>query len=70
MPLFRDQRTLRNGTDRRALPTDRGHPGGAASSSLLVEVAGVEPASSKLLAGLLRAQPVEDLGWSQITGVR
>jgi len=36
----------------------------------LVEVAGVEPASSGFLMGLLRAQPVEGLEAHPATGVR
>lgn len=35
---------------------------------ILVEVAGVEPASPELLVGLLRAQPVIDLGSPPLTG--
>ena len=34
-----------------------------------VEVAGIEPASFGFLLGLLRAQPVEDLGLLVFTGI-
>jgi len=37
---------------------------------ICVEVAGVEPASSGFLMGLLRAQPVEGLETRPATGVR
>jgi HNH endonuclease len=39
-----------------------------AAAQALLEVAGVEPASSERLVGLLRAQPVKDLGPPQLTG--
>jgi len=39
-----------------------------ASARALLEVAGVEPASSGMLVGLLRAHPGEDLGSPPLTG--
>ena len=39
-----------------------------AAAQALLEVAGVEPASSERLVGLLRAQPVRDLGPPLLTG--
>jgi hypothetical protein len=53
-------------------PGDAGAPPTVLSrverAKALLEVAGVEPASSERLVGLLRAQPVKDLGPSQLTG--
>ena len=37
--------------------------------SVVVEVAGVEPASPELLVGLLRAQPLEDVTHRQVNGI-
>ena len=36
---------------------------------VVVEVAGVEPASPELLVGLLRAQPLEDVTHRQVNGI-
>ena len=36
---------------------------------LVVEVAGVEPASPELLVGLLRAQPLGDVTHQQVNGI-
>jgi site-specific DNA recombinase len=71
--------TTKKGSTWTVLPSERGTSagllasvfldGGSNRAAVVVEVAGIEPASFSFSTGLLRAQPVESFGLDVVTGV-